>query len=76
MSATINTHLGQATCTNYHWEADNETLAKYLNVLLDPNGPSGSDPNPDLTAARVAVNEIGAKIVDYDDLEAVPGRIY
>ena len=78
MAATIDLETGQPTATidGYEWTSDDKNLAEYLNTMLDPLGPSGADPNPDLTAAQEAVKELGGKVVLFDEVESVPGRVY
>ena len=67
-----------ARINEYVWTSDNKDLEKLLNSMLDPEGPSGGDPNPDYTAAMQAVEALGGKITkgkalldDYD-----PKRVY
>lgn len=47
-----------------------------LNSFIDLDGPSGADPNPDATAAQMVVDEMGFKLLHYDKLDYVPGRVY
>jgi hypothetical protein len=77
MPATIQIGPFRATITDYRWSSDTPELLALLNVLLDPTGPSGSDPNPDLTAAQNAANLLGGQIVAAEALDPpVEGRIY
>ena len=77
MSATINTPVGEALCHEYHWYSECKPLEKLLNALLKPGGPGGEDPNPDLTAARAALDEVpGAELVHYDTLQRQEGVVY
>lgn len=78
MAATIDLGLGlsKATIDGYEWTSDDKIFEDLLNTMLDPYGPSGADPNPDLTAAQAAVKQIGGKIISFDEVENVPGRIY
>jgi len=56
----------EATIENYEWSSKDKRLEKMLNARLDPDGPSGADPYPDLTAAQEAVDSLGGEIVKYD----------
>lgn len=76
MSATIKVLKKNYTITDYKWSGPNKTVVKMLDSFLDPDGPSGSDPNPDTTAAQAVVDEMGFKMVHYDKLDYVPGRVY
>jgi len=76
MSATIQIGLIEATVDGYRWECKEHWLKRVLNAMLDPHGPSGADPNPDLHAAREAVKVFGGQIVSYDETEYDPGAIY
>jgi hypothetical protein len=60
----------EATIEGYTWRSDDPLLEALLNSYLDVDGPSGSDPFPDLTAATEAVKRLGAgaKIVQQDPL--------
>ena len=63
----------KATIEGYKWSVpESESMEKLLNASLHPYGPSGSDPYPDLTAAREAVEELGGKVLDWDDIEPIP----
>lgn len=65
-----------ATINKYKWQSKNEALTAMLNAYLPTNGPSGADPNPDLTAARNIVAIFGGEILHADPTEYVEGRIY
>lgn len=65
-----------ATIKGYKWSGDNNVLVSLLNAMLDPAGPSGADPNPDLTAAQAAIDALGGEITRADETEYVEGRIY
>lgn len=56
----------EATIENYEWTSKNKKLESLLNTMLDPLGPSGADPYPDLTAAQAAVDRLGGRVVEYD----------
>ncbi len=65
-----------AEIEGYEWTGDNDALVDLLNAMLDSAGPSGADPNPDLTAAQNAIDRLGGEIVHADEVEYVEGRIY
>lgn len=56
-----------AIIENYEWASDNKHLQDALNAMLDPLGPSGADPYPDLTAATEAMEKLGGEVVEYDE---------
>jgi len=66
----------EAQVENWVWSCENTLLENYLNIMRDPLGPSGADPYPDLTLAESAVERLGGKILKYDELEHVEGRVY
>ncbi len=76
MSATIKVLNEEYTIKDYKWSGPNKTVVNMLDSFLSPNGPSGSDPNPDATAALKIENKLGFKVVHYDKLDHVPGRVY
>ena len=77
MSVTIRTIQDMATIDGYEWTGDNAQLVDLLNSMLAPYGPSGADPNPDMTAAQAAIDSIGGEIVDINqDIKHVKGRVY
>ena len=66
-----------ATIDGYKWRSANLPLASLLNARLPLYGPSGADPNPDLTAARELAAELGGTIIDEGEpMESIEGRIY
>jgi len=76
MSATIRIENVEATISEYVWSCEDATLKAVLNGLLDPLGPSGADPAPDLHAAQAAVEALGGEVVSYDEVDFVKGRVY
>ena len=76
MAATIEARGMTATVDGYQWSSSDERFAELLQYMLDPLGPSGSDPNPDYHAALAAVEALGGEVVSYDPTEYVEGRIY
>lgn len=76
MSATIELGEEQYTIDEYVWSGPTKRIVDMLNSSLDTEGPSGSDSNPDVTAAQNIVDRLGAKMIGFDELEFTPGRIY
>lgn len=77
MSATIKILDEEYTIDGYEWSGLNKTVVNMLDSFLSPNGPSGSDPNPDATAAQRVIDELAiAAMVRFDELDYVPGRVY
>ena len=77
MSATIAVQRQRATIDNYRWTGDSAALVELLNARLDPYGPSGADPNPDLSAAIRIADELGGEVVDRGKPpKYVRGRVY
>jgi len=62
----------EATIEGYQWNCKEKSLEKLLNASLHPYGPSGSDPYPDLTAAKKAAAEFNGEILDYDKPKPIP----
>jgi len=56
----------EATIKNYEWSSKDKRFERMLNAILDPLGPSGADPYPDLTAAQETIDSLGGEIVEYD----------
>lgn len=69
MSATIKMGEIEATINNYRWKSADKFIQRQLNSLLDPEGPWMSDPNPDYTAAQIAAEFTGGKVVSFDKIE-------
>lgn len=77
MSATIKIMNKNYTITDYKWSGQDEVVVAMLSSFIDPDGPSGADPNPDATAAQNVVDELAiAEMVRFDKLDYVPGRVY
>jgi len=76
MTATIRILGQEATITGYRWASADAALAAMLNARLDPDGPAGSDPNPDLNAARAAAEAFKGELVSYDETPFDPEAIY
>jgi len=70
MGATVQLSDGTvAMAEDYTWQCDNPAVKVLLSTLLDPWGPLGSDPNPDLTLAQRAIDWLGGKILHFDPTE-------
>ena len=76
MAAVVEINGMRAKIDGYRWVSGDSQLLTVLPLLLDPLGPSGSDPNPDYHAALAAVEALGGEVVSYDQSEYVEGRIY
>ena len=76
MSAKIRFFDVEAVINGYKWSCPDKTLEQLLNSTLNPYGPSGADPNPDLNAALQFIETYGGELLDYDETEYVEGRIY
>ncbi len=76
MSATIKALGKNYTIDGYKWSGPDKGMVRIFNSYLDPDGPSGADPNPDATAAFELAKTLGLKVVKYDKLDYVPGRVY
>ena len=76
MSASVSIWEVKAKIDGYVWSSDDASFADLLNALLDPLGPSGSDPAPDYHAALAAVEMLGGEVTDYDLPSFVKGRVY
>lgn len=63
----VEIHGIEAAIDDYQWTSDDEKLAEILNLMLDPLGPSGADPYPDLTAASEAMERLGGEVVSFDE---------
>lgn len=59
MPATLNINGTAATVQNGRWACANPTYLKLLNTTVDPLGPGGDDPHPDLTLAKKAATLFG-----------------
>ncbi len=72
MPATIRIGDTEATIDGYRWTCEDTTLERLLNLMLDPFGPSGADPNPDVTAARRAAVRLGGEVIREDGVAPLP----
>ena len=62
----------KAEINDYKWTSEDKVLQGLLNSMIDPIGPSGADPYPDLTAADDAVKRLGGKVVEIPKQEPLP----
>lgn len=77
MAVKIRLGANRAYIQDYHWFSPNKAMESALNSMLDPNGPSGSDPYPDKTAADAVVAQLGATIEYISPLpKEEPGLIH
>lgn len=76
MAAVIRIADTEATIDFWIWRSNSDALRHTLQAMLDPLGPSGSDPNPDYHAALAAVEALGGEVISYDKTEYVEGQIY
>lgn len=78
MGATI--RLGKtnvtATIEKYVWSSSNKDVENWLNGLLKSRSASGSDPNPDCSAARDVISLYGGTLLNCTKLEFDPDKIY
>ena len=57
---------------NYRWISDIKPAERLFNLLLDPLGPEGADPNPGATAAQEAVKRVGGtKIIELEETDPI-----
>ena len=76
MSATIKVGAFEAILDGWEWTGDDAWFVDKLNSMLDPEGPSGSDPAPDLHEARRTAKELGGQVVRFDKPEYVKDTVY
>jgi len=56
-----------AVIDGWKWASKSKKLEDYLNAMLDPDGPSGADPQPERTAVDMAIKTLGGgKIIKED----------
>lgn len=67
----------EATIQDLEWASSNKPLERWLNGEVPVDGPSGSDPFPDLTLARLMVKRIGGKVIEANQTPHFQvGRVY
>ena len=78
MTATIGIAGIHATIDDGLWTCDDPIMLQLLQGFTEEQY-IGSDPNPDYTSARVAVERIGGKsgkVISFDETEYEEGVIY
>lgn len=65
-----------ATLRNWNWTSSKPEIADMLNAMLDPDGPSGSDPQPAITEAHRIVEKLGGEVVHEEFEKHEPGLVY
>lgn len=76
MAATIEVMNEIATLENWEWQCADPTVAEILNTELDPQGPSGGDPNPCQTEAVLMVSKYGGELLHSDPTISEPNKVY
>jgi len=75
---TIKIFGQQATIEGYRSASENKRIQEFLNIRMDPDGPSPSDPFPEYHAALDAIKEDDqAEIIEViDDREMELNLVY
>lgn len=76
MRATIRIGDIEATLEEWQWTSGSDLWVEVLNGMLDPDGPSGSDPAPNFHEAQRVAGILGTDVTDYELPEYVEGRVY
>jgi len=76
MAVTVKVGPYMATIDGWEWTGDNEALIALLNANLDPDGPSGADPDPDGNEAKRIAELFKGEVVSQDEAEYVEDRVY
>lgn len=76
MYAVIKQGESMAMIWNGEWYSDDEVLLRVLRSMQDPDGPSGGDPQPDVTEAHHVAKILGAEVVDEEIDKHELGLIY
>ena len=76
MTAIVDFGVVKAVIQDYKWSCSNKHLERLLNTQLDPDGPSGADPNPDGTAAQEAATLMGGKVISIEPVEYDENAVY
>lgn len=64
MYAVIQQGGSRAMIWEDDWYSDDKVLLDVLRAMRDPDGPSGGDPQPDVTEAYRVAELLGAKVVE------------
>lgn len=75
MAATVDFGYGRiAIVENGVWSCrEDPDLARYLQLL---QLPAGYYPDEDLALAQMAADHLGGRVVQWDEVEFVEGRVY
>lgn len=65
-----------AVIEDHVWRCEDSSLLRLLETTISPDGPSGADPNPDLTVAQAAVSAYNGEIIYADDADYEEGMVY
>ena len=76
MKATIRVGDDVATLEDWEWTGEDIIFTQMLNSMLDPLGPSGSDPAPNTHEAERVAELLGGEVVGYEIPVYASGRIY
>lgn len=77
MSVTIRLRNSQAIYEHGRWRSNDPELEAVLNLTIEADQRSPSQPRPDLVAAELAVAATGAKIVNVSPAPPSPdGTVY
>ena len=78
MEATILIAGEQAVLRGWHWICTDKSWEDILNDMLDPDGPSGADPQPAINEARRIAKILGAEVIDekVDTRPLLPDVVY
>ena len=68
--------IAVATVTECQWTSDNTEFAQILMSLSPAFGPSGDDPDRDMTLAQAAIDLLGGTISESVEPEYIEGTIY
>jgi len=55
-----------AVIDRWQWACEDKLFEKVLNSDLDPDGPGGEVPDPDMQAAQAAIKRWGGKIIIHE----------
>ena len=74
MAAVIELMGGKYTVDEWEWSGPEERIVKALQAMMDPEGPSGEDPDPDGGAVDRAVELFGGKVTHKDRVKLPRAR--
>lgn len=76
MEAVIRIGSSTAILIGWEWKSNDPALEELLNSMLDPDGPSPSDPQPQINEAHRVVGELGGFVEREVPFVAEPGVVY